>query len=399
MKAVVVDAIRTPFGKYGGVLSSVRPDDLMAHLLKILYGRHRLQDHVVDDVVVGCTIQAGEDSRNVARMAVILAGMPFEVPAQTVNRLCGSSMQAIIAAAAAIEAGLGRIILAGGVESMSRGPWVFSKSERGFPFGNFTVYDSSLGWRFPNKRIESRIRPLSMGETAEEIFDRTGVSRMEQDEFALRSHQKAVAAWKDGVLGPEVVPVSVDTRQGSTVVEKDECPREDTSLEALAELKPAFRKDGSVTAGNSCPLNDGAALTLMMDEDEARRQGFTEYFRFRACAITGLHPDIMGLGPVEAAAQALQRAGLAMRDIDLVEINEAFAIQVLACARALQVPDDKLNVNGGAIAIGHPLGASGARIVGTLLREMRRREARYGLAAMCIGLGQGICTIWERVKC
>lgn len=398
MNAVLVDAIRTPFGKYGGLLSSVRPDDMMAHLLRIMADRYQLGKRQIDDVVIGCTIQAGEDARNVARMAVLIAGLPFDVPGQTINRLCGSSMQAIISSASMIQSGHGNLYLAGGVESMSRGPFVFSKAEKAFPFGGFTVYDTSLGWRFPNKKIENRIRPLNMGETAEEIFDLSPVTRVEQDEFALRSHQRALAAWKAGVFSSEVVPITIRTKKGESLIERDECPRQDSSLDILAKLKPAFRKNGTVTAGNSCPMNDGASLTLMMEEEEAKRSGFTEYFRLRASAVTGLHPDIMGMGPVEASRKALQRAGLTMKDMEVVEINEAFAIQAIACSRELDVPEDKLNVNGGAIAIGHPLGASGARIVGTLVHEMKRRQAKIGLATMCIGLGQGIATVWERVK-
>lgn len=393
--AVIVDALRTPIGKLGGVLASVRPDDLLGHVIRAMAERHALES--VDDVIAGCANQSGEDGRNVARMAVILAGLPFTVPAQTVNRLCGSSMQAIITAAQALDGGCGDVILAGGVESMSRGAYAFAKAEKPFAFGNLKVYDTTLGWRFPNPKIHERVRPLSMGETAEEIFDTFPVSREEQDAFAFDSHQKALAAWKTGKFENEVVPVILPDKKGDRRVDRDEGPREDTTLEKLASLKPAFRSNGTVTAGNSCPLNDGAAMTLMMTETEARRRGFKTGFRLKASGVTALHPDIMGLGPVEASRLALRRAGLSVDDLGLVELNEAFAIQALACMRELGLRADRVNVNGGAIAIGHPLGCSGARIVGTLIHEMRRRNVRYGLATMCIGVGQGIATIWEKV--
>jgi acetyl-CoA acetyltransferase family protein len=393
--AVVVDALRTPIGKLGGTLASVRPDDLLGHVVRAMAERHALES--VDDVIAGCANQSGEDGRNVARMAVILAGLPLTVPAQTVNRLCGSSMQAIIAAAHALDGGCGDVILAGGVESMSRGAYAFAKAEKPFAFGNLKVYDTTLGWRFHNPKIHERVRPLSMGETAEEIFQTIPVSREEQDAFAFDSHQKALAAWKTGKFANEVVPVILPDKKGDRRIDRDEGPREDTTLEKLASLKPAFRSNGTVTAGNSCPLNDGASMTLMMTESEAERRGFKTGFRLKASGVTALHPDVMGLGPVEATRLALRRAGLSIDDLGLVELNEAFAIQALACMRELGLHADRVNVNGGAIAIGHPLGCSGARLVGTLVHEMRRRNVRYGLATMCIGVGQGIATIWEKV--
>lgn len=394
--AVVVDALRTPIGKIGGVLSSIRPDDLLGHAVRAMAVRHGLES--VDDVVAGCANQSGEDGRNVARMAVILAGLPFTVPAQTVNRLCGSSMQAMMTAAHALDAGFGDVMLAGGVESMSRGAYAFAKAEKPFAFGHLQVYDTTLGWRFHNPKIHERVRPLSMGETAEEIFQNIPVSREDQDVFAFESHHKALAAWKSGKFNDEVVPIVLTDKKSERRIERDEGPREDTTLEKLSSLKPAFRADGTVTAGNSCPLNDGASMTLMMTEQEAKRRGFKTCFRLKSAGVTALHPDVMGLGPVEASRLALRRAGLSVGDLGLIELNEAFAIQAIACMRELGLPADRVNVNGGAIAIGHPLGCSGARIVGTLIHEMRRRNVRYGLATMCIGVGQGIATVWEKIE-
>lgn len=396
-RAVLVDAVRTPFGKYGGMLSGIRPDDLLGDLIRVVVDKHRLAEGTIDDVIIGCANQSGEDGRNVARMAVLISGLPFSVPAQTVNRLCGSSMQAILSASALIDAGYGEAILAGGVESMSRGAYAFSKNEKAFPFGSLTVYDTSLGWRFHNPRIQERVRPLSMGETAEEIYLKFPIAREEQDAYAVRSHQKALAARQSGHFDTEIVPVRVKQKKETLEIRADEGPREDTSLEQLARLKPAFRSNGTVTAGNSCPMNDGASMSVLMTEEGARKRGITSYLRMLSCGVSGVHPDVMGLGPVEASRQALQRANLKIDDLDLIEINEAFAIQALACMRELRMPEDRVNVNGGAIAIGHPLGASGARIIGTLMHEMNRRKARYGLATMCIGVGQGIATVWERV--
>ena len=397
--AVIVDGIRTPLGKYGGLLSKIRPDDMIALLLKEMVKRHNLNYEEIEDVIIGCANQAGEDSRNVARMAVIIAGFPFEVPGQTVNRLCGSSMQAIINSAGMIQTGNGEVFLAGGVESMSRGPFVFLKPERAFPYGSFKVYDSTIGWRFENPKILERIRPLSMGETAEVIYEKYKIPREEQDRFAYESHMKAIKAWKEGKFKDEVIPVEVPQRKGPPlIVEKDEGPREDTSLEKLAKLRPVFKEGGTVTAGNSCPLSDGAALVLVMEEEKAKKMGYKTYFRIVSHAIAGIHPDLMGLGPVRAVPKALKKAGLKIEDIDIIEINEAFAVQVLACLKELGIPEEKINPNGGAIALGHPLGCSGARIVTTLIHEMKRRDVKYGLATMCIGLGQGIAIVVEKVN-
>jgi len=395
---VLVDAIRTPLGKYGGNLSGVRSDDLLAILLQAMKERHpNLDIGIIDDIIIGCANQAGEDARNVARMAAIAAGYPFEVPAQTLNRLCGSSMQAVISAATLIQSGWGKIFLAGGVESMSRAPLVMAKSEKAFPFGSLTLYDTSLGWRFPNPKIEERIRPLTMGETAEELFTKFQISRKDQDRYAFQSHQRAIRARKDERFSHEVIPVHVQTKRETRIVTEDEGPREDTTLEQLAQLPSAFKKDGTVTAGNSCPMSDGAAVTLMMPEELARSVKFHSWFRLKSAAVTALHPDVMGLGPIESTRLALKRANLSLDEIGLIEINEAFAVQVLACVRELGMDENKVNVNGGAIALGHPLGCSGARIIGTLIHEMRRRNLKYGLASMCIGLGQGIATVWEKI--
>lgn len=396
-RAVIVDAIRTPMGRYGGALAAVRPDDMMAHVLTAMEERHPEMRGRVDDVIVGCANQAGEDGRNVARMALLAAGYPVETPGQTVNRLCASSMQAAATGAMTIQTGVADVILAGGVESMSRAPFVFSKSERAYQGGALTAFDTALGWRFLNPRITDKVRPLSMGETAEEIFQRFAISREEQDRFAVGSHRKSLAAWKSGAFDQAVVPISVKAGSSMSVVKHDEGPREDTSEDILAKLKPAFRKEGTVTAGNSCPMSDGASLLLMMSQERAQEFGHREAFALKGYAVTALHPDVMGLGPVEACRLVLRRTGLSFSDIDLIEINEAFAVQVLACLRELSIPEDRVNVNGGAIALGHPLGCSGARIIGTLVHEMKRRQARWGLATMCVGLGQGMATVWERV--
>ncbi|MHA2609952.1 MAG: thiolase family protein [bacterium JZ-2024 1] len=397
-QAVIVDGVRTPMGKHGGSLSLVRPDDLSALVIREIVRRTGIEPKDVEDVIFGCANQAGEDNRNVARMALLLADFPPEVPGQTVNRLCGSSLQAIITACQAIQTGNGEVYIAGGVESMSRAPFVFAKPEKPFPWGNITVYDSTLGWRFVNPRMTQKYRPLSMGETAECLNEQFRIPREEQDVFALRSHQRAVQAWKSGIFSEEVVPVEVPQKKGPPIrVEKDEGPREDTSLEKLSQLPPVFKENGTITAGNSSPLSDGAAAVLIMEEERAKKMGFKPYFRLVASAVAGVHPDYMGLGPVPATRKALQRANLSLTDIDLVEINEAFAVQVLACCRELNLPLEKINPNGGAIALGHPLGCSGARIVTTLIHEMRRKNYRFGLTTMCIGVGQGIAAIWEKV--
>jgi 3-oxoadipyl-CoA thiolase len=400
--AVVVDGLRTPFGRYGGALANARPDDMAAHVIRAAVDRTGLDPESIDDVIIGAANQAGEDNRNVGRMAVLLAGLPVSVPGQTVNRLCGSGMQAIVGAAHAITAGDGEVFLAGGSESMTRAPFVMAKPSAAFPRGEQTVYDTTLGWRFTNPRLADAHYPYSMGETAENVVERVGVPRDEQDRFALESHRRWAAAFEAGRFSDEVIPMSVSSpkRGESAVVDRDEHPRPETTLEQLAGLKPAFRKDesGSVTAGNSSGINDGAAVTVVMSEARAREVGLRPIVRMRSSAVAGVDPATMGLGPVPASRLALERAGLSVSDLDLVELNEAFAAQALPCIRELGLDPEKVNVNGGAIAIGHPLGASGARLVATLAHEMRRRGARYGLATMCIGVGQGIATVWESVE-
>ena len=385
-------------GRYGGQLKDVRPDDLAAVVLKEVCERARVKPEEVEDVILGCANQAGEDNRNVARMALLLAGFPVEVPGQTVNRLCGSGMQATIAAAREIQAGGADILVAGGVESMTRAPWVMPKADSAFPRGPQTVYDTALGWRLVNPRMAAMYGTLQMGETAERVAQKYEVSREDQDAFALRSHQRAVAAQRSGRLAEEIVPVQVPQRKGEPLtLDSDEGPRQDTSLEALGRLRPAFAEHGSVTAGNSSPLNDGATALVLMSEAKARERGVKPLARLVAAAPAGVHPDYMGIGPVPASLKALAKAGLKPSDVGLVELNEAFASQSLACVRLLGLDEDKVNVNGGAIALGHPLGSSGARLVGTLVREMGHRDGEFGLATMCIGVGQGIASVWQLV--
>lgn len=404
-EAVIIDAIRTPIGVLGGGLSSVRPDDLAAHILQSLLSRNpQVDPSSIDEVYLGCSNQAGEDNRNIARMAVLLAGLPVEVPAVTVNRLCASGLAAVNFAARAIRAGEGEIYLAGGVESMSRAPYSIPKADQAFSFGNLTAWDTALGWRYPNSRMQEKYGLETMGETAENIAELTGITRQEQDQFALASHQRALAAIDSGRFAQEIVPVPVPQRKGDPVLfTTDERPRRDTSLESLARLKPAFRKDGTVTAGNSSSLNDGAAALLMMSADRARRLGLQPLARWVGSASAGLPPRIMGLGPVPAVHKLLARTGLKMEDIQLAEINEAFSIQVLGVMRELGLSHEITNVNGGAVALGHPLGCSGARILTTLIHEMRRRavdSARpfYGLAALCVGVGQGEASLVEWLR-
>ena len=400
--AVVVDGLRTPFGRYGGALASARPDDLAAHVIRAVVARTGIDPASIDDVIVGAANQAGEDNRNVGRMAALLAGLPISVPGQTVNRLCGSGMSAIVAAAHAIAAGDGSTFVAGGTESMTRAPLVMAKPSAAFPRGEQTIYDTTLGWRFTNPRLAEAHYPYSMGETAENVVEQAGVSREDQDRFALESHRRWAAAQEAGRFADEVIPISVPgAKKGETVtVDRDEHPRPETALEQLAGLKPAFKKDetGSVTAGNSSGINDGAAAVVVMSEQRARDAGLRPMLRMRASAVAGVDPATMGLGPIPASRLALERAGLSVSDLDLVELNEAFAAQALPVMRELGLDAEKVNVNGGAIAIGHPLGASGARLVATLAHEMRRRGARYGLATMCIGVGQGIATVWEATE-
>ena len=394
--AVIVDALRTPIGRYAGVLSGARPDDLAARVVAAAVERNGLDPAAVDEVVMGCTNQAGEDNRNVARMAGLLAGLPEEVPAVTVNRLCASGLEAVVQASRQIRLGEAELVLAGGVESMSRAPLVMLKPERGFPRGNPEVADTTIGWRFTNPRMAELGYTESMGETAENVAERHGVSRGDQDAFALESHRRAVAAAEAGRFDDEIVTVDVAQPKGEPVtVHADEGPRPDTTLERLASLRPLFREGGSVTAGNSSQINDGAACLVVMSDDEARRLGREPIARIVSSAAAGVDPAYMGIGPIPATRKALERAGLSPSDIDLVELNEAFASQVLASMRELGFSHDRLNVNGGAIAIGHPLGCSGARLIGTLAHELRRRGGRYGVATMCIGVGQGLAAVIE----
>jgi 3-oxoadipyl-CoA thiolase len=394
--AVIVDALRTPIGRYGGVLSTVRADDLAAHVIEAAVERGSLPVDSIDDVFFGCTNQAGEDNRNVARMGLLLAGLPVEVPGATVNRLCASGLEAVNQAARAVAVGEGDLMLGGGVESMSRAPLVMAKPERGFPRGAPQVEDSTLGWRFVNPRMAERYSTESMGETAENVAERYGVSREDQDAFALESHRRAAAAFEEGRFDDEIVPVPVPQRKGDPViVHSDEGVRPDTTLEKLAALRPVFREGGTVTAGNSSQLNDGASCVVVCSEERAAGLGREPLARVVSTGVAGVDPAFMGVGPVPASRLALRRAGLDVSDIDLVELNEAFAAQVLASARELGIPHEKLNVNGGAIALGHPLGSSGARLLGTLVWELRRRGLRYGLATMCIGVGMGMAMVVE----
>lgn len=396
--AVLVSALRTPIGKYGGVLRDVRPDDLGALVIKSLVDKSGIDPATIDDVVWGCANQAGEDNRNVGRMSALLAGLPHSVPANTINRLCGSSLDAIIQAARAIWSGDAEMIVAGGAESMSRAPYSVAKNQSG-TFGNITAFDTALGWRYPNPKMEKMFPLESMGETAENVAEKFKISRQEQDEFALRSHQKSIEAQNAGRFNDELIPVELPLKKGEPVfVSKDEGPRVDTSLDKLAKLSPVFRKNGSVTAGNSSSLNDGAAAVLMMSEERANQLGLKPMARIVSTGIAGVDPRFMGIGPVPATQMALKKAGLTISDIDVIELNEAFAAQSIAVIRDLQIPVEKLNPNGGAIALGHPLGCSGARIMTTLLHEMQRRNAHYGLATMCIGVGQGVACVVERLR-
>jgi 3-oxoadipyl-CoA thiolase len=395
-EAVIVDAVRTPVGRYGGVLSTVRPDDLAARVIEAAVERTGLPVGELDDVILGCTNAAGEDNRNVARMALLLAGLPVEVPGVTVNRLCASGLEAIAQAARAVRCGDASLMLAGGVESMSRSPFVMLKPERSLPRGDMTLVDTTIGWRFVNPRMKDMHGTDSMGETAENVAEKYGVSRSDQDAFALESHRRAVAAAEAGRFDEEIVTVDAPQPKGPLVtVHSDEGPRADTDLERLGKLRPAFRSGGSVTAGNSSQINDGAACVVVCSEERASALCLEPLARVVSSGVAGVDPAHMGIGPVPASRLALERAGLSIDDIDLVELNEAFASQTLASARELGIPHEKLNVNGGAIALGHPLGSSGARLVTSLVHEMRRRGARYGLATMCIGVGQGMAMVVE----
>ena len=395
-EAWIVSAVRTPIGRYGGALKDVRPDDLAALVIRAAVERAGIEPSLVEDVVLGCSNQACEDNRNVARMASLLAGFPVEVAGQTINRLCGSGLQAINTAAHAIMVGDGDVFVAGGVESMTRSPWVLAKPPSGWERGTHELQDSTLGWRFVNPRMPNDWT-ISLGETAERVADGCLVSRQDQDAFGLRSHRLAVAAIESGAFDAQLVPVTVPQGSGDPViVDRDEHPRPDTSAEALAKLRPAFRPGGSVTAGNSSGINDGASALVLIEADQLRALGLRPMARIVSTAVAGVDPSVMGLGPVPAVRKALDRAGLRVGDIDLVELNEAFASQAVACVRELGLDLDRVNVNGGAIALGHPLGASGARLMTMLVHEMARRSARYGLAALCIGVGQGIATVVER---
>jgi 3-oxoadipyl-CoA thiolase len=387
-RAVVLSGVRTPIGRYGGALSHVRPDDLAALAISAAVERAGVEPASIDDVYFGCANQAGEDNRNVARMAVLLAGLPESVAGVTVNRLCASGLSAVVSACHAIVAGDADVVVAGGVESMSRAPLVMAKPDAAFPRGNQVVYDTTLGWRFPNPRHEELFPLESMGETGENVAERYGVTREDQDAFALRSHQRWTRAQEEGRFEDELVPV------GEVAV--DEHPRPNTSLEALAGLRPAFRAGGTVTAGNSSGINDGAAALVVVSEERARELGAAPFGVFAGSAAAGVDPRVMGIGPVPAVRKLLGRSGVDASEIDLVELNEAFASQSLVVVRELGLDEERVNVNGGAIAIGHPLGMSGARLVVSLLHELRRRNGRYGLATLCVGVGQGVAALFER---
>jgi 3-oxoadipyl-CoA thiolase len=402
LDVVIVDACRTPIGKHRGALSRVRPDDLAALAIKTLLKRvGKVEPSNVGEVILGCANQAGEDNRNVARMALLLAGMPESVPGYTINRLCASGLEAVNAAARMIALGEVDTVIAGGVESMSRAPYSMPKQDTGWPNGNVTVFDTTLGWRYPNPAMEAMFPLEPMGETAENVATQENISRADQDAFALRSHKAAVAAHEAGRFKDELISVEIAERKGPpTVVDRDEQPRADSSLEALGKLNAAFRKGGTVTAGNSSSLNDGAAALLMMSAARAKELGLTPLAYHVGCASAGVSPRVMGLGPVPATQKALARAGWTLKDVGLMELNEAFAAQSLACTRKLGLSDEeafaRVNVNGGAIALGHPLGCSGARIVTTLVHEMKRRDVKRGVASLCVGVGQGVTALFER---
>jgi len=395
-QAYVIDALRTPIGKYGGALSSIRPDDLLAHVIREIIARNPIDVNAIEDVIAGDANQAGEDNRNVARMAALLAGLPVTVAGNTVNRLCASGLQAIMDAARAIKCGEGGLYLAGGVESMTRAPFVMAKSSSSWKRSP-EIHDTTIGWRFTNPKLAAMHHPYSMGETAENVAKQFNVSRKEQDEFSLESQQRYFAALEAGKWKNEISPVEVLGGKNEKIYfDKDEHPRQ-TSMEKLAALRPAFIKDGTVTAGNSAGINDGAAVMLLASEDAVAQHALKPMAKIISMAVAGVDPAIMGMGPVPATRKALQRAGLTVNDLDLVEMNEAFASQAIACMRELGLDYNKLNVNGGSIAIGHPLGCSGVRISTTLLHEMKRRGAKYGLATMCVGVGQGAAIVYENL--
>jgi len=401
-EAVIIEAVRTPIGRHGGILKDVRPDDLAALVLAEVVKRAKVDPGLVEEVYMGCANQAGEDNRNVARMATLLAGFPVSVAAVTLNRLCASGLAAINAAARAIKAGEGDVYVAGGVENMTRAPYAVAKTSPEWAFGNATMWDTTLGWRFPNARMKEKYGIDSMGETAENVYELSrSISREEQDRFALESHRRAVAAIESGKFAEEIVPVPIPQKKGEPVlVKRDEHPRADTSMEALAKLRPAFRAGGTVTAGNSSGINDGAAAVLLMSGRKTRELGLKPLARIVASGAAGVEPRVMGLGPIPATRKALARAGLTLADISLIELNEAFAVQSLAVMKELGFRHEITNVNGGAIALGHPLGCSGARLMTTLIHEMGRRAPQekrpyYGLTTLCVGVGQGEATIVE----
>ncbi len=392
----IIDALRTPIGRYGGLLSGCRPDDLLAQVIRaVLASKGKLDLAAIEDVIAGAANQSGEDNRNVARMAALLAGLPVTVAGTTVNRLCASGLQAIMDGSRQIACGDAELIIAGGAESMSRAPFVMPKSTEAFGRSN-AVYDTTMGWRFINPALSEKYHPFTMGETAENVARQWGISREEQDQFALGSQEKYFAALKAGKWVEEISPVIITKGKDKLSVETDEHPRE-TSLEKLASLKPAFIKDGTVTAGNSSGINDGAAALLLASEDAVKKYGLVPLVKIKSMAVAGVDPAIMGIGPVPATQKALMRAGLAVKDLGLVELNEAFASQSLACIRDLGLDPGLVNVNGGAIALGHPLGCSGARISTTLIHEMKRTQNRYGLATMCVGVGQGAAIVYENL--
>ena len=393
----IIDALRTPIGRYKGALSSVRPDDLAAHVIRALAARHPDLVTLVNHVVFGATNQAGEDNRNVARMASLLAGISFEVPAVTVNRLCGSGLEAVCDAARRIATGEAEVVIAGGVESMSRAPFVFGKTEEAFSRQPPKVFDTTIGWRFENSKMVDRFPLLSMGETAEEVATKWSISREDQDAFAVESHRRAVLAIENRAFEREIVPVEIVSKKGEkSIVTSDESPRADSTAAALSALRPVFRKNGSVTAGNSSPINDGAASLLLVSGEIVKEMNLSPLARVVSHATAGVHPSTMGEGPIPAAQKALVRAGWRSNELDAIELNEAFAAQVLACMRGLELDASKVNVNGGAIALGHPIGASGARILGTLVHSMVANDRQRGLASLCIGVGQGIALLVER---
>ena len=398
-EAWIVEAVRTPVGRYGGALAGVRPDDLAATVLEAVVARSGIDPAIIDDVILGCANQAGEDNRNIARMALLIAGLPVEVAGQTVNRLCGSGLQAVASAAQAIAVGDADVVIAGGVESMSRAPLVTLKPESGYERGNRELVDTTIGWRFVNPVLDAKYPTISLGETAERVAAQWSVSREEQDAFALESQRRAAAAAASGVHAEEIVPVKIAQRKGDAIsVDKDEHPRPETNAASLAKLRPAFIEGGSVTAGNASGINDGAAALLVMEAGRARALGLKPLARVVATSVAGVDPSVMGIGPIPAIRKLLERTGLSAKEIDRVELNEAFASQAVACIRELGLNPATTNIHGGAIALGHPLGASGARMLVTLTRELTRSGSRFGIASMCVGVGQGIAMLVERVE-